>query len=40
MLTLAVVGALIGLILIGVPIAVSLGVTAAGTYIALGQESI
>jgi C4-dicarboxylate transporter, DctM subunit len=39
-LALVVISALIGLILIGVPIAVSLGVVAAGTYIALGQEFI
>ena len=37
MLTLAIFGALVGLILLGVPIAVSMGLTAVFTFIFLGE---
>ena len=40
MLSLFVLLALVGLIIFGVPIAVSLAVTAIGTYLALGETSI
>ncbi len=40
MLAFLILAALVALILIGVPIAVALGVTAIGTYVALGQPQI
>lgn len=40
MMTLGIFGALVGLILLGVPIAVAMGVTAAGTFLLLGEAFI
>ena len=40
MLTLAIFGSLVGLILLGVPIAVSMGLTAAGTFVFLDEAFI
>jgi C4-dicarboxylate transporter DctM subunit len=40
MLTLAIFGSLVGLILLGVPIAVAMGITAAGTFVFLDEAFI
>ena len=40
MLTLAIFGTLVGLILLGVPIAVAMGLTAVGTFVFLDEASI
>ena len=40
MLALIVLCALVGLIILGVPIAIALGMTAVGTYLALGEPAI
>ena len=40
MLTLAIFGTLVGLILLGVPIAVAMGLTAVGTFVYLGESFV
>ena len=40
MLTLAIFGTLVGLILVGVPIAVAMGLTAVGTFVLLGESFV